>query len=498
MQVTGVTSLWMGSLNVMPQLSIIMGGAELWELWHVCLKLSFLLNLSDPTANFTLEIKNPISLARRVLEHSSTSLTLRRVPPNLLVSQGATDFAYENGVSVLPHDCLISPAAKDRWMRWKVDLKHAERKARKLGESPSTYRVSEIAADYMEEEITRQRMRHEHTQNLLRSFLRTHQPPGPQIFGIVAHESSLTPTGSIDSWNTEEDISSPSSQESAAPIERPKPVPVTPKSIHESSRSAFINSTQQVPTLSGSRDGRAAFMEGEDVFMEDSEDLVSPNLRNRPSRRFGDGSAQESGSSGMTMRNTSSEPIFNGGEHDLSSDELLPVGQPSDDSVPHNLPYSALPGEDIITDTVGAIAVDLNGNIACGASSGGIGMKYRGRVGPAALVGVGAAVIPLDPDDSDKTCVATVASGTGEHMATTMAATVSAERLYQGVRKGVGGMYEETSDDQVITNMIQREFMGKDYATVLLPLVTNCSRTSKCQAQQFCWRHRNSRRQEDE
>jgi taspase (threonine aspartase 1) len=124
------------------------------------------------------------------------------------------------------------------------------------------------------------------------------------------------------------------------------------------------------------------------------------------------------------------------------------------------------PKEDHITDTVGAIAVDSWGNIACGASSGGIGMKYRGRVGPAALVGVGAAVIPTDPDDPEQACVATVTSGTGEHMATTMAATVCAERLYQSVKKMKGGEYIEVSEDEALKAMIENEFMGKLYQTV--------------------------------
>lgn len=44
---------------------------------------------------------------------------------------------------------------------------------------------------------------------------------------------------------------------------------------------------------------------------------------------------------------------------------------------------------DLIVDTVGAVAIDQYGNIAAGSSSGGIGMKHAGRVGPAALVGVG-------------------------------------------------------------------------------------------------------------
>jgi taspase (threonine aspartase 1) len=115
---------------------------------------------------------------------------------------------------------------------------------------------------------------------------------------------------------------------------------------------------------------------------------------------------------------------------------------------------------DQITDTVGAIAVDSWGRIACGASSGGIGMKYRGRVGPAALVGVGAAVVPVDPEDTEQTSVATVTSGTGEHMATTMAATVCAERLYQSVKKTSGGEYTPVTEDEALRAMIEKEFMG--------------------------------------
>jgi taspase (threonine aspartase 1) len=88
-------------------------------------------------------------------------------------------------------------------------------------------------------------------------------------------------------------------------------------------------------------------------------------------------------------------------------------------------------------------------------------MKYRGRIGPAALVGVGTSVIPRDPDDLDETCVATVTSGTGEHMATTMAATVCAERIYQSVKKQKGGEYVEVTEDEALRSMIENEFMGK-------------------------------------
>jgi len=116
--------------------------------------------------------------------------------------------------------------------------------------------------------------------------------------------------------------------------------------------------------------------------------------------------------------------------------------------------------EDLITDTVGAIAIDIYGHIAAGSSSGGIGMKHRGRVGPAALVGIGTAVIPADERDEGRIAVAAVTSGTGEHMATTMASQKCAERLYHNTKRARGGADIEATEEEAMEAFVQADFMG--------------------------------------
>ena len=85
-------------------------------------------------------------------------------------------------------------------------------------------------------------------------------------------------------------------------------------------------------------------------------------------------------------------------------------------------------------------------------------MKHKGRCGPAALVGIGTAVIPIDPDDPDRTAVAAVASGTGEHMATTCAAATAADRIYNSVRR-TNGKVDPCTEDEALHSMIRIEFM---------------------------------------
>jgi hypothetical protein len=116
---------------------------------------------------------------------------------------------------------------------------------------------------------------------------------------------------------------------------------------------------------------------------------------------------------------------------------------------------------DEINDTVGVIVIDRAGNLACGSSSGGLGMKMRGRAGPAGIPNAGTAVVHADKDDPEETMVSVVASGTGEYITSTCAAKMAAERLYHGQKKVTGGRLVDCDDSDVLASFIQKEFLGK-------------------------------------
>uniref|UniRef100_A0A8C9YPA9 Threonine aspartase 1 n=1 Tax=Sander lucioperca TaxID=283035 RepID=A0A8C9YPA9_SANLU len=71
-------------------------------------------------------------------------------------------------------------------------------------------------------------------------------------------------------------------------------------------------------------------------------------------------------------------------------------------------------------DTVGAVVIDLEGNVAAAVSSGGLAMKHPGRVGQAAHYGCGCWAENACSMNSHSTAVST--SGCGEHLIRTMLA----------------------------------------------------------------------------
>jgi taspase (threonine aspartase 1) len=445
------------------------------------------------------QIKNPISLARMVLDKSLMQLTLRRVPPNLLVGQGAVDFASETGIPVLPYDALVSPGARERWLRWTKDLERAERKQQqKQGNSPPRYYFKRSAVDPLQHDIRENVAREAHTHSLLRHVnkkARTSTFSSPLISS--SHHSSLPSATTPRSITTNDESSDASDEDGCIDISGPL------DSAHGSPTNALITSSQNIPALLTLADDCVVeiFAPIEDPADEHKdEDMIDNPLLPSKEQEICDDSEEENSSdtasTNFTLQLPSLTPSppatpINQGTGYVSFDStavasMLPIPSkpldkaeassptpsPHDPELPPLLPsptrsHSTLDTnrelgpmeEDSITDTVGAIAIDSYGNIASGASSGGIGMKHRGRVGPAALVGVGAAVVPVNPNEKSRTCISAVTSGTGEHMGTTLAASVCADRLYSGMQKSKDGPLESTSEEAVLRCFIEREFM---------------------------------------
>ncbi|KAL1622838.1 hypothetical protein SLS54_004858 [Diplodia seriata] len=439
------------------------------------------------------QIKNPISLARILLDRTTTSLLLKRVPPNLLVAQGATDYAFSQGIPVLPYDAMVSPAARERWVKWTSDLAYAERKASRVVATPITQpEYIPETVDPLEEARERKRLRSRHTQAMLR--------------GVPSSTTSAISPGRVPTRTTSSPSSNITSDSSGICMSAPDPSSATlvesgslQATFKESTQNPLINSTQTLPTMESlSNIDQIGRSSTPDVDMSDADDEAIVPIMQGIARGFQaqvchDGSGEESESSASTLKLpslTPSPPPQEAVEQPLppTPPETRRTLQRTSTELRHVVEHAPLPPSptepqrgsiqdhsaqqeqeqtadqatrpDLVTDTVGAVAVDCYGNIACGASSGGIGMKYQGRVGPAALVGVGAAVVPCEPDDKDRVSVATVTSGTGEHMATTMAATVGAERLYHSLKKNKENKLQPVSEEEAVRGMIEKEFMG--------------------------------------
>ncbi|KAI9761239.1 MAG: RNA polymerase II transcription factor B subunit 4 [Chaenotheca gracillima] len=404
------------------------------------------------------QIKNPISLARLILETSLREMTLRRIPPNLLVAEGAVDFAAEHGLPIMPHDFLVSDGARQRYLKWKIELDRAE--AEKNGSSsPGSLFEQHGDVDLHFEEYARQRSRADHVQVMRdavyrKKFGSTAQGRSDEVPDNVSEAESQA----FLDWNAGQLLS----DEFIDPIGPPGLFLGVGKGGLQDSM--HVDSSHSFADPSGSNQPQQLRQSPKDAAMPEMPESGSagPDL-NTFVRHDGPSDSSSSSISSQSLQLPSLTPSP---QRRLSSDARQPLDSGASPEGNQNSPSSQRtksgPTEarnDFITDTVGVIAVDSFGRIAAGSSSGGIGMKHRGRVGPAALVGIGSSVIPLDPDDKEQTSVASVTSGTGEHIATTMAASVCAERLYNNVKKNRRGRLEPASEESIMQSFIKKDFM---------------------------------------
>lgn len=506
---------------------------------------------TPPTAaDKFVDVKNPISLAKVILEQSSKPLSLRRVPPNLLVGEGARGFAKAYGVPTVPNHELVSKNARDRYLRWQEDLRRAESQEESASGPDDQSIMAEHVDDMRLSSSTSLTGRHrEHYQAIMTGTWNEGQPDSPASSSDPGSPASVdSPTRSVSRGGAADISYRPSASRSSSTLnircrnhlspDRTQPAPHQGQSSGHGDPRLLMGSLQR---------GRIP--------------VPIANV----SQGSADRDAQRSPNYGAPMDADGAV------SHDESKNEKPATPKVHTDSSPDV--GASDPPEDMITDTVGAIAIDFSGNMAAGSSSGGIGMKHRGRIGPAALVGVGTAIIPaadeppLPPRSSqcarqpgqiplengsrshrrdcqqiattavdggcvhghhvmgsgkakqthhrarhgargDCTCrdgaeaaengsdnassgstsgssssgkdlqsssaswpntwsgddqavsVAAVTSGTGEHMATTMAAQRIAERLYHSTRRGPGGRTTpEPDEDRALEAFILDDFM---------------------------------------
>lgn len=393
------------------------------------------LKLAD-SRNCVLDIKNPILLAKLILDTSLVSLPLRRVPPNMLIGEGAKKFAAEHGMIIVDNKELVSKNAADRFRKWQEDLRKAEARSNELRVQASTVPITPP---------------NEASQTIPSVAINSSQSVAHTEAGqgLLRDHISAVLTGM---WN-EGQPDSPSA-EPASPGGLDSD-PVTP--TKRSPLSASQNGLQAPKYPKGGFD--APNSQGRSLDSSD-ESVEKSSAKRRKTSKDG-----QVGSMDGVIKD-------NAGHHwgwvgKAKANQWI-AGLEYPENTNKKIDATELTAEpaaedpDLITDTIGVIAIDGRGNIAAGSSSGGIGMKHSGRVGPAALVGIGTAVIPRDKDDADERTVATVTSGTGEHMATTMAAHKCAERLYHMTSRAPGGddVADVCSEAEVMEDFVAEDFMG--------------------------------------
>lgn len=393
------------------------------------------------------------------------------MPPNVLVGDGARNFAEEHGLATFSNDYLVSKNARDRFLRWQEDLRRADIKSKEakvnVGSSPTNWGCVPCQYDTVTPEGKPKAIPRGYSAAVMAGTWNEGQPNTPYMGSPnpdSAHVSDNPLAVAASNYFRSVGSPAPTGGRSSA---RSSPSPLNPhtgmagQTTGSSSPLGLLN-LAKAGESNGQPSAKGTYPGLYPAHTSPDEKVPEPHVfpRDGPASPHPSDEAPSLLQSGLESIPTARENP-RGLKRPLSSGE---TEHPSKRDIAHVDQND----QDLITDTIGAVAIDEKGQIAAGSSSGGIGMKHRGRLGPAALVGVGTAVIPCDEDDEDEVSVATVTSGTGEHMATTMASQRCAERIYHGTRRGRGGAdVQEDDEDAIIESFIAQDFMNH-------PGVKNC------------------------
>ena len=377
---------------------------------------------------------------------SSQPLSLHRVPPTALVGYGAREFAEQHGMATWDNKHLVSKMARDRFLRWSEDLRRAEGISKEAKPSPSTTPLDSYSMDPQYDTASPgSRFSRDHAAAIVSGTWNEGQTDSPNL-GTPTSEASSTNDNSLTPGYFR-NIGS-----SLATVGRSS-VRATAERINSR---ATGSPTKRSPQQHSGRSNNLSRW-AEEIRESHRDGTASPSLVGQEKLRQ---DREPSSDSGLV------DPRHHLKRRQSASDDR----ELADVFKWRKHPRPSLE-QDSITDTIGAIAIDDQGHIAAGSSSGGIGLKHQGRLGPAALVGVGTAVVPRAEDDVNAISVAAVTSGTGEHMATTMASQRCAERIYQGTRRGPGNIdIRDDDEDAIMCSFVTNDFMGH-------PGVKHCNST---------------------
>ncbi|OZJ06484.1 hypothetical protein BZG36_00499 [Bifiguratus adelaidae] len=113
-------------------------------------------------------------------------------------------------------------------------------------------------------------------------------------------------------------------------------------------------------------------------------------------------------------------------------------------------------------DTVGAVCIDVHGNVVAAVSSGGISLKYSGRIGEAALFGAGCWA---HNSRDDNLGFGASLSGTGEQIMRTLLAKCMADNLR---KQSVEEAFKQTMKTDFIDSPLLSSFEQKSVGVLLL------------------------------